>query len=126
MVDARLALFEDSLRALADIDEARPFSETDAWCCFHFLTNDDGQNDRWGDEAQAVKKARPLFDAMPFDLTVDYHGGPVGIEAWERAVPDENWVKDRLPRMWEVAEAADMRFVGWTYEAEEHIFQATP
>jgi hypothetical protein len=126
VVDAQNALFKDSLRVLADIKTAGPFAPADAWCCFHFLANDDDK-DHWGDEARAVKVSRPLFEALPFEMTVDYIGGSVGIEAWERVMPDEDWVKDRLPRMWGIADAARMKFAGWTFEPKEpHIFQATP
>ena len=55
-------------------------------CCFHFITDDDATNGRWGDDALAVQASRPLFEALPFDVTVDYHGGLVGIEAWEWAL----------------------------------------
>jgi hypothetical protein len=126
MTYAQRSLFEDSVRVLADIEAAEASLQDGAWCCFHFITDDDATNGRWGDDALAVQISRPLFEALPFDLTVDYHGGLVGIEAWEQAVPNVDWVSDRLPRMWDIATAAQMRFVGWTYETSEAIFQASP
>jgi hypothetical protein len=75
-----------------------------------------------------VQLSRPLFEALPFEITVDYIGGSIGIEAWERVIPTLQWVDDRLPRMWEIAEAAQMSFLGWTFEPKEpaRIFQAAP
>ena len=124
MTDARMSLYRDSLRVLSEIAEAGPFIADSAWCCFHFLTVDEDEG-RW---EEAVQIAGPLFDALPFEQKVDYISEYIGIEAWENLIPDRWWVEDRLPRMFEIADASGLNFVGWTFEPLEprRIFQASP
>ena len=120
------SLYEASLRVLADIRQSNAASPASPLRCFHFWTENDEQHDRWGDDAIAVQASRPLFADLPFRLIVDYVGGSVGVEAWEKVTPDAAWLNDRLPRMWAIARAAEMRFLGWTYETGSAIFQASP
>lgn len=81
--------------------------------------------ERWN---ESVQIAQVLFDAMPYNLQVDYVAVHVGIEAWEKAIPDRQWVSSRLPLMFEVAAKAHLNFVGWTFEpnSPRRIFQASP
>jgi hypothetical protein len=106
----------DGRAAIERVEALGPFPAEVCRVCFHFYCPDDADQDRWGDDAECVRLSRPLFEAMPFEISVDGVGGVVGIEAWEQVWPTVPWLEDRIPRMIEVARKSSMEFNGWSFE----------
>jgi len=102
--------------ALSDIDALGAIDPAACHVCYHFFCPADEENDRWDEDAECVQLSKPIFDAMPFDVEIDGIGGSAGVEAWENAYPTIAWLNDRMPRMLEVASAAKMNFLGWSFE----------
>ena len=111
-LDDLMQIGRHAISAVATID----CSALKPMVCFHFSCPDDEKHDRWGNDAVCVQLSKPLFEALPFGIAVDEVGGCVGIEAWEEVIPTESWLRDRLPKMIEIAKAAHMTFDGWSFE----------
>ncbi|MDT7536013.1 hypothetical protein OVY48_21680 [Sphingobium sp. SA2] len=112
-------LLEVGKAALSKIDALGAIDPATCHVCYHFFCPADEENDRWGEAAECVQLSKPIFDAMPFDVEIDGIGGSAGVEAWESVYPTNTWLNDRLPRMLEVASAAKMTFLGWSFEPKK-------
>ena len=93
--------------------------KTDPWVCFHFEPVEWNEDEPWNEEATYNKRARPLFDALPFALDVDYVGGTSGIEAWEAITPSVEWLNVRIPALFNIAAQSSLSFSGWSFEPRE-------
>lgn len=67
-------------------------------------------------EADYCQRAKLEFDRCAQDFDVDYVGGHCGIEAWQEIIPDNDWLAQTVPLVWEIAKKAKMSFDGWSFE----------
>ena len=113
-------LLEDHLRhgrtALSQILALELDSGVKPRTCFHFSPEVFDEREPFGETSSFCIAARPLFGKLPFELDVDYVGGTSGIEAWDDALPNEEWLVGRLESLMLLADQCALRFDGWSFE----------
>ena len=103
-------------KAVADLRDQDTTSSHEPRVCFHFSPLEINDDEPWSEQASFCQAAKPLFEALPFRLDVDYVGGTSGVEAWEYVMPSDEWLCARIEPLIDLAEKARLDFNGWSFE----------
>jgi hypothetical protein len=108
--------FREGATTICELLSCEGLEKSDPRVCFHLTPIEWNEDEQWGEQAAYNRLAKPLFDALPIALDVDYVGGTIGIEAWETAVPSIEWLHARIPALVDIAIRSGLMFAGWSFE----------